>query len=35
MSFTTSKKQVKPVVELDKIAVFIATLSSTILIRSA
>ena len=35
MSFTTSKKQVKPVVESDKIAVFIAALSSTILIRSA
>src|SRR6266536_6703305 len=35
MRFATSEKQVKPVVELDKITVFIATLSSTILIRSA
>ncbi len=35
ISFMTSKKQVKPVVELDKITTFIATLSSTILIRSA
>src|SRR6266536_1620617 len=35
MSFTTSEKQVKPVVESDKITAFIATLSSTILIRSA
>ena len=35
MSFTTSEKQVKPMVELDKIATFIAALSSTIPIRSA
>src|SRR6266536_4845190 len=35
MSFITSKKQVKPVIESDKIAVFITALSSTILIRSA
>src|SRR6266536_4744603 len=35
MSFATSEKQVKPVVELDKITAFIATPSSTILIRSA
>ncbi len=32
MSFTTSKKQVKPIVESDKIIMFIAALSSTILI---
>jgi len=32
ISFTISKKQVKPVVESDKITTFIATLSSTILI---
>ena len=30
MSFMTSEKQVKPIVELDKIAAFIAALSSTI-----
>src|SRR6266536_1252860 len=35
MSFVTSEKQVKPVVESDKITAFIATPSSTILIRSA
>ncbi len=32
ISFITSKKQVKPMVESDEIAVFIAALSSTILI---
>ncbi len=35
MSFMTSKKQVKPIVESDEIAVFIIALSSTIPIRSA
>ena len=35
ISFTTSKKQVKPIIGLDKIAAFIAVLSSTILIRLA